>query len=47
MQPQTLGGLYDTLEDLQKQLDKAEEKYNTLRTRVDAVRDAINELEKP
>lgn len=39
--PQTVAGLEDTLEDLEKQREKAQEKYETLTRRTDAVRDAL------
>ncbi len=47
MKPQTIGGLQETLVDLEKQLEKAEEKYHTLRARADAIRDALEVLGEP
>lgn len=44
---QTIDGLRDTLDDLDKQLGKAEEKYETLRRRHTAVRNALSELDAP
>lgn len=43
---QTIDGLRDTLDDLEKQLGKAEEKYETLRRRHGAVQSALNELDR-
>ena len=40
----TIDGLHDTLDDLEKQLTKAEDKYNTLRRRYNAVKAALAEL---
>lgn len=42
---QTIDGLRDTLEDLEKQLSKAEERYQTLRRRHAAVQNALTELD--
>ena len=44
---QTIEGLRDTLDDLEKQLSKAEEKYETLRRRHAAVQNALTELDTP
>lgn len=46
MKSDTVDGLYDTLEDLRKQLEKAEEKYQTLARRTNAVEDAIAVLQQ-
>ena len=43
----TIEGLQDTLDDLEKQLEKAEEKYETLKRRRDAVHDALRTLNTP
>jgi len=43
----TIEGLRDNLDDLEKQLEKAEEKYETLKRRRDAVRDALRILNAP
>lgn len=44
---QTIDGLRDALGDLEKQRDKAEEKYRVLLRREEAVRNALGELEAP
>lgn len=46
MKPTTIEGLRDTLDDNDKQLAKAEEKYRTLMFRHKSIEDAIHELEQ-
>ena len=46
MKQDTIDGLRDTHDDLLKQLEKAEDKYQTLLRRSSAVQDAIIELEQ-
>lgn len=45
VKPQTISGLGETLTDLEKQLEKAEEKYRILKARRDAVHDALLSLQ--
>lgn len=46
MKPNTIEGLRDALDDNDKQLQKAEEKYRTLMFRHNSIADAIHELEQ-
>lgn len=46
MKPNTIDGLRDALDDNDKQLAKAEEKYRTLMFRHNSIEDAIHELQQ-
>lgn len=43
----TVAGLRETLEDLEKQLDKAAEKHDALLRRIEAVRTALDIVDIP